>query len=119
MDAAQKRRLAATGRSDERGHRSRRDFKSDIVQHLIRAVGEIDIAHIDHHRGRFGFLNRSILLARALLGQGFGRHFNQAYHDKRLRWRSLSKIEVNAITMTTTRNTNAVPYCTRSVYSFC
>ena len=118
INTAEERCLAATRRADKSSYRLGQDAQADLVKHLIAPVGEINLVHVNHNGGSFGIFRRPVVLTGKLLRHGF-RHFDQAYHDKRLRCFSLSKMEVKAISMTTTRKTNAVPYCTRSVYSFC
>jgi hypothetical protein len=39
------------------------------VQHLVPAVREIEIAHVNHDLGDLGLFDRAIILTRELLGQ--------------------------------------------------
>ena len=89
----------------------------DIVQDLVIAVGKIEM--VDFDRGAISRRGRQWRgLIRCELRSGFG-HFEETYHDRRLRLRSRNTIEVSAMSMTRKRKTNAAPYWTRSVYSFC
>ena len=96
------------------------NLQVDFMQHFMIAVGESHIADIDlGHAARSNAWRRTgSAVGDDAVGSGF-RHIDQVYHDKRLLLRSRKTIEVSAISMTRTRKTNAAPYCTRSVYSFC
>src|SRR5262249_45652082 len=119
IDAAEQSRLAAPGRSDESSHRARRHLQRDIVEDLVIAVSEIDLAHVDHYLEFLRLVcHRFNSLRRGFWPNCFWR-FHYVYHDKRLLCLSRSTMEAKAISITTTRKTNAVPYWTRSVYSFC
>ena len=48
VQAAQKRRLAAAGRPDERGHLTRLELERRRVQRLVVAVGNREVAGLDH-----------------------------------------------------------------------
>ena len=92
-------------------------FKRDVVQDGVCAVGKLQLIDLDHC-GVLLLLGQHGGIARGGFGNGFG-HLQQTYHDKRLLDLSRNTIDVSAMTMTSARNTNAAPYCTRSVYSFC
>src|SRR5205085_6650917 len=110
--AAQQCGLAATRWTDERGDGARRNAQGHVVEDLVAAISKIELRNFDvarpAGRPRSGLEKGDV---------GFG-HFENAYHDKRLRLRSRKTIEVSAISMTRKRKMNAAPYCTRSVYSF-
>src|SRR5205823_5346925 len=57
IEAAEQRGLAAAGRSDESGDRSRGNAQVDAVQDLMRAVSEIELLDLDHAAFGFRFRN--------------------------------------------------------------
>src|SRR5438270_2908096 len=111
VEATQERGLAATGRTDQRSDRAWRDADAYLVQDLVAPVGKIELLDFDRaaaDRRPNRHLNSDVSF----------RHFENTYHESRLRLRWRNSIDVSAISMTRKRKTKAAPYWTRSVYSF-
>src|SRR5205085_2999060 len=99
------RRFAAARRTNERSDRARRNAQGYIMQHLVIAVGEIEM--VDRDRAAQSRDDRRSRDRR----RGF-RHFQFGHHERRLRLRSRNRTEVSAINITRKRKTNASPYWT-------
>src|SRR5215831_2098657 len=110
VDATQQSRLPAPGRSNESCYGARRHLQRDVVEDLVIAVSEIDFAHVDHYRKFFRCVCCGSKSLRWHLFPGCLWRFHHGYHDKRLLCLSRSTMEANAISITTTRKTKAVPY---------
>src|SRR5207237_2989585 len=90
--------------------RAWRDADAYVMQDLVAPVAEIELLDFDRaaaDRRPNGHLNSGVSF----------RHFENTYHESRLRLRWRNSIDVNAISMTRTRKKKATPYWTRSVYS--
>jgi len=99
VDAADQGGLATAGGADESGDLAVWNIESDIVQDLLRAIGEVDIPELD--RG-----------ARA-----GGNFWWGIYHLSLLRILARRTMEPNESTATRMRNTSTEPYWARWVYS--
>src|SRR4030095_10611260 len=110
INATQQGRLAAAGRSNERCHRARRHLQGDIVEDFVIAVSEIDFSHVDHYLMFLRVVCCRFERFRWGLWPNCLWRFHHGYHDNRLLCLSRSTMEANAISITTTRKTNAVPY---------
>jgi hypothetical protein len=85
-------------------------MQRDVVEDFVIALSEIDFSHVDHYR-KFLCLGCSWFNRfRWGLWPNFLWRFHYGYHDKRLLCLSRSTMEANAISITTIRKTNAVPY---------
>ena len=82
----------------------------DVVEDLVIAVSEIDLAHVDHYLKFLRLVCSRSKRFRWSLWPNCLWRFHHGYHDKRLLCLSRSTMEANAISITTIRKTNAVPY---------